>query len=219
METASFDDQIFSDFTGPLSPLGPKAHNQQSGHSIQVMLGMTQHSQSNSVDTMCNTQRLPEVHSLLPGSPKLPDHYKNLDYNNGKIDYNNSTKIGSYSPSASKYDYGTSCKLSHFSSSPKIDYGKTMDYNSNGKLEYSPSSNKLDYEHMQMFQQPVTTGQQQQHQSMDLQMVNGKKKLDEPSTSSSPNSVVTSDATSSGSSKKVDKKKGDPNGIKKKKTR
>lgn len=211
METTTFDDQIFGDFTGPLSPLGPKAHSQQSGHSIQVMLGMSQHPQSG--DTMCNSQRLPEVHSLLPGSPKLADHYKNLDYGNTKMDYNNGSKIGSYSPSSTKYDYGPSCKLSHYSSSPKIiDYGKPMDYNSNGKLEYASPSNKLDYEQMQMFQQP-------QQQPMDVQMVNGKKKPDEPSTTSSPNSVVTSDATSTGSSKKGDKKKGDPNGVKKKKTR
>lgn len=198
MEQPTFDEQIFGDFTGPLSPLGPKPLP-QSGHSIQVMLGMSQ----SSTGDLC-TQRLPEVHNLLPGSPKI-DHYKNMDYSN--------SKIGSYSPS--KYDY-VNGKIDHYSSSsPKMEYGgKSMDYNSNGKMEYSSSPNKIDYEHsISMFQQAG--------QGIDsINTMNGKKKSDEvtiPTTTSSGS--ITTDATSTGGIKKNDKKKGDPNGAKKKKTR
>lgn len=79
METSSFDEQIFSDFTGPISPLGAKQLT-QGGHSIHVMLGMNP---SNSSDM--RNQRLPEVQSLLPGSPKL-NHYKTLDYSEVGVD-------------------------------------------------------------------------------------------------------------------------------------
>lgn len=169
MEPSNFDDQIFSDFAGPLSPLGPKPLQPQSGHSIQVMLGMTSVQPPSSATELC-PQRLPEVHSLLPGSPKL-DHYKTLDYGSAqKVDY--STKLGCYSPSP-KYDYVT-LKLDQYSpgGGHKIDYGKApLDYgpNPNGKIDYSPTSTKMDYDHMQMFSpqpptqvQPVvsqTTGQ------------------------------------------------------------
>lgn len=207
MEPPTFDDQIFGDFSGPLSPLGPKPLT-QSGHSIQVMLGMSQ--SSTSID-LCN-QRLPEVHNLLPGSPKI-DHYKNMDYANSKIDYGN--KIGSYSPTNKYGDYVNGSKLDHYASSPKMEYGKAMDYNTNGKMEYGSSSspNKIDYEHsITMFQQPS-------QQTIDsVNAMNGKKKPDEgvpPTTSGS----ISSDATSTGTAKKNDKKKGDPNGAKKKKTR
>lgn len=203
MEPPSFD-QIFGDFSGPLSPLGPKPIT-QSGHSIQVMLGMSQSSTSD----LCN-QRLPEVHNLLPGSPKI-DHYKNMDYSNSKIDYGG--KMGSYSPT-NKYDY-VNGKLDNYSTSPKMDYGKPLEYNSNGKMEYSTSPNKIDYEHsITMFQQPA--------QPMDtVNSMNGKKKSDDittPTTTTSAGSIST-DATSTGTAKKNDKKKGDPNGAKKKKTR
>lgn len=202
MEPPTFDDQIFGDFSGPLSPLGPKPLN-QSGHSIQVMLGMSQSSTSD----LC-TQRLPEVHNLLPGSPKI-DHYKNMDYSNSKIDYSN--KMGSYSPS-NKYDY-VNGKLDHYSSSPKMEYGKPMDYNSNGKMDYSSSPNKIDYEHsITMFQQPT--------QTMDsVNAMNGKKKEDGTTPTTTSSGSINTDATSSGTAKKNDKKKGDPNGAKKKKTR
>lgn len=204
MEPSSFDDQIFGDFAGPLSPLGAKPLNQQSSHSVQVMLGI---SQSNSAD-MC-TQRLPEVHSLLPGSPKI-DHYKNLDYASNKIDYTN--KMGSYSPT-NKYDY-VNGKIDQYSPSSKLDYSKPMDYNSSSKLEFSTNSNKLEYDHhIQMFQQPS--------QTMESQALNGKKKTDESSSNSTApvSGTASSDPSNSNAAKKTEKKKGDPNGIKKKKTR
>lgn len=198
MENSNFDEQIFGEFGDPISPLGAKPLT-QGGHSIQVMLGMN----SVNPNEMCS-QRLPEVQSLLPGSPKLT-HYKSLDYINNKVDYNG--KMASYSPPS--YLNG---KIDQYSSnSGKIDYGKQMEYNpNNGKLEYI-SSAKIDYEqHMQMYQQPT--------QSMDSPTMNDKKKADEShSMSGSTTPTTISDATST--SKKNEKKKGDINGVKKKKTR
>lgn len=223
METSTFDDHIFGDFAGPLSPLGAKALSQQ-GHSVQVMLGIPQ---SSSAD-MC-TQRLPEVHSLLPGSPKI-NHYKNLDYSNNKIDYSN--KIGSYSPSG-KYDY-VNGKMEQYSPPPKLEYVKTMEYNGGGPVipgkldQYSSGSgSKMDYDHhMQMFQQQQ---QQPPSHSMDANAaLNGKKKNDDPNGCSSSTSSSTpgsgggpmpSDGSNANAAKKTDKKKNDPNGVKKKKTR
>lgn len=220
METSSFDEQIFSDFAGPLSPLGAK-QIQQSGHSIHVMLGMN----SGNSSELCN-QRLPEVQSLLPGSTKLTNHYKSLDYMNNKMDYNG--KMASYSstpppPPPPKYDY-LNGKLDQYSPShlTKIDYIKPMDYNSNAKIDYGNNSNKMDYDqHMQMYQHQ--TQQQQQHQSQPSQSIESssslcdKKKSDDSHSMGSTTPTTTSDATST--SKKNDKKKGDINGVKKKKTR
>lgn len=218
METSSFDEQIFSDFAGPISPLGAKQLT-QGGHSIHVMLGMNP---SNSSD-MCN-QRLPEVQSLLPGSPKL-NHYKTLDYINSKVDYNG--KMNSYSPSPPtssqqppppKYDYlnGKMDQYGAPSHVTKIDYAKPMDYNS--KLEYD--------QQMHMYSQPPSTLPplpQQSHLPQPSQSSMGspssmmdKKKNDDAMGSTTP-TTTSSDATST--SKKNDKKKGDMNGVKKKKTR
>lgn len=215
METSSFDDQIFNDFTGPLSPLGAKQIT-QGGHSIHVMLGMN----STGSPDMCN-QRLPEVQSLLPGSPKLT-HYKALDYMGNKIDYN--TKLASYSPTPPpKYEY-VNGKLDQYSPNhmPKIEY-KPMDYNLNAKMEYGNA--KLEYDpHMQMYQQqppvsvpPTSTHHISTSQSMESPSMNDKKKSDGQCDQSDNQSVSQSDASST--SKKNDKKKGDINGVKKKKTR
>lgn len=199
MENSSFDEQIFGEFAGPISPLGAKQLG-QGGHSIQVMLGMN----SSNGNEMCN-QRLPEVQSLLPGSPKL-SHYKNLEYINNKVDYNG--KMTSYSPPPN-YMNG---KLDQYSpNSNKMDYAKPMEYNSNNvKMEYANNS-KIDYEqHMQMYQQPS--------QSMDSPTMGDKKKgEDSHSMGGSTTPTTISDATST--SKKNEKKKGDVNGVKKKKTR
>lgn len=221
METSSFDEQIFSDFAGPLSPLGAKQLS-QGGHSIHVMLGMNP---ANSSD-LCN-QRLPEVQSLLPGSPKL-NHYKTLDYITNKVDYNG--KMSSYSPSPPtsssqqqtlgppppppKYDYLNGKMMDPYGGPThitKIEYAKPMDY----KMEYDPQ--------MHMYTQPLPPLPQQSHQPQPSQSssmgspssLNDKKKNDDAMGSSTP--TTTSDATST--SKKNDKKKGDMNGVKKKKTR
>lgn len=221
MEPTNFDDQIFGDFGGPLSPLAPKAiQAQNNGHSIHVMLtsaGTPGGGGGQQSSDMCN-QRLPEVHSLLPGSPKL-EHYKNLDYTNGnKLDYGGN-KIGSYSPT-NKYDYVNVKIEQQYNGSPKLDYGKP--------IEYSTNNGKMNYDHIQIYQQ-----QQQSHtvvQSNDQTMNNGmnnlnmKKKTDEMgSPDGGPNGSITSgssDGSNNSSTKKTDnKKKNDPNGIKKKKTR
>lgn len=235
METSSFDEQIFNDFSGPLSPLGAKQIT-QGGHSIHVMLGMNS---TASPSDMCN-QRLPEVQSLLPGSPKLT-HYKTLDYMGNKIDYNAHHKaVASYSPTPPppppKYDY-TNGKLDQYSPNHmnKIDYAKPMDYNLAGKMDYG--GGKLEYDpHMQMYQHSqqqqhhqATVSQQQQpppptsthhistSQPLGSPSMNDKKKADGHCDQSDNQSVSQSDASST--SKKNDKKKGDINGVKKKKTR
>lgn len=206
METSSFDEQIFNDFAGPLSPLGAKQIAQ--GHSIHVMLGMNPSVSSD----MCN-QRLPEVQSLLPDSPKL-NHYKPLDYMGNKSDY--ITKITSYSTtSPPKYEY-VNGKVDQYASNQlnKIEYAKPMEMYGNGKMEYDP--------HMQMYQQTsVSVPSNSNHQittsqSMESASMNDKKK-GESCDQSDNQSVSQSDATST--SKKNDKKKGDINGVKKKKTR
>lgn len=193
MESSSFDEQIFGEFGDPISPLGTKTLT-QGGHSIQVMLGMNPVNPND----MC-TQRLPEVQSLLPGSPKLT-HYKTLDYITNKVDYNG--KLPSYSP-----PHYLNGKMDQYSpNSNKIDYVKT--------IEYNPNNGKIDYEqHLQMYQQ-----HQQPSQSMDSPTMGDKKKNDEShSMSGSTTPTTISDATST--SKKNEKKKGDINGVKKKKTR
>lgn len=207
METTSFDEQIFNDFAGPLSPLGAKQIAQ--GHSIHVMLGMN----SSVSSDMCN-QRLPEVQSLLPDSPKL-NHYKPLDYMGNKSDY--ITKITSYSStSPPKYEY-VNGKVDQYSSNHlnKIEYAKPMEMYGNGKMDY-------DHHMQQMYHQTaltVPTNSNHQitaSQSMESTPMNDKKKGDSCDQSDNQ-SVSQSDATST--SKKNDKKKGDINGVKKKKTR
>lgn len=212
METSSFDEQIFSDFAGPLSPLGAKQIT-QSGHSIHVMLGMN----STGTSDLC-AQRLPEVQSLLPNSPKL-NHYKTLDYMGNKIDYN--TKIASYSPTPPplpppKYDY-LNGKIDQYSSNHlnKIEYGKQMDYNLNAKIDYG--NGKIEYDpHMQIYQQVPANAHSVP--SLPSPSLNDKKKSDNQQSDQNDNqSVSQSDASST--SKKNEKKKGDINGVKKKKTR
>lgn len=188
MESSSFDEQIFGEFGDPISPLGTKTLT-QGGHSIQVMLSMN----SINPNEMC-TQRLPEVQSLLPGSPKLT-HYKTLDYIGNKVDYNG--KLPSYSP-----PHYLNGKMDQYSSSSnKIEYIRNVDFN-NGKVDYE--------QNLQMYQHP------QPSQSMDSPTM-GDKKKGEDSLSGSTTPTTISDATST--SKKNEKKKGDINGIKKKKTR
>lgn len=163
-------------------------------------------------------QRLPDVHQILPGSTNSPkmDHYKMYDVKiestpytpNGKLDYiNGHTKVESYSSSS----------------------GQKLEYTTNG--QYSPNAKIIEYssphnmEHSMMFQQPQPVDGNQQN------IINGtnsnfKRKSDENlnNLSGSPpttvNSISASDASSSMPSKKpAEKKKSDPNGVKKKKTR
>lgn len=221
METSGFDDQMFNEFSsesvGVLNPLGPKAvqhHHPHHHYSVQhhtqtIMIG-------NSNGEINQHQRLPDVHQILPGNSPKMDHYKMYDVKiesspyspNGKIDYiNGSAKVESYSPSSGhKLEYTTN---GQYSSSPKI-----IEYTSTHQMEHS-----------MMFQQPQPVDGNHQN------IINGsnsnfKRKSDENlnNLSGSPpttiNNISPSDATSTMPNKKpVDKKKGDPNGVKKKKTR
>lgn len=222
MESSGFDDQMFTEFSseavGVLSPLGPKAiqhhphhqHHYLQHHTQTIMIG-------NSNGDINQHQRLPDVHQILPGSTNSPkmDHYKMYDVKiespyspNGKLDYTNGNlKVESYSPS----------------SGPKLEYTTNGQYSPNAKIiEYSSSHNME--QHSMMFQQPQPVDGNQQS------IINGtnsnfKRKSDENlnNLSGSPPTTVNispSDASSSMPSKKpVEKKKSDPNGVKKKKTR
>lgn len=234
MEPSGFDDQIFNEFsTGPLSPLGAKAI-QQHPHHIHHYLPSNHHHQAimlGNPNDMHQTQRLPDVHNILPGgSPKM-DHYKNMDYgpsHGGKMEYNVKIESSPYSPnSKNEYMNGNLTKLEQYS--PSNDQ-----YSPNGKIiEYSASpNNKLDYEHIQMFQHPQSLDSSNQ-QNILVNNINGnsnfKRKSNENlsmSGSSTPTTATTTSAspndassTTSANKKPSDKKKNDPNGIKKKKTR
>jgi hypothetical protein len=156
MESSGFDVQIYSEYNGPLSPIGHAKSSmqpQQVGtHSIHVMLGMPagphqqhhqhhhqqshhqlHHNHSTTIDLCAphQHQRLPEVHNLLPGgSPKM-DHYKAMEYNN-KLDYNGKIDSSSYSPNGNscqnKIEYVNGGKLEAYSTNMKMDYNKSLDY-------------------------------------------------------------------------------------------
>lgn len=131
MEHSAFEDQIFSEFSGPLSPLDGKSLTPTSSvmttshgmHSVMLSLppGATVMQHINSGD-LCS-QRLPDCQTLLSaGSPKM-DPYKSStpDYDQ-KMEY--VTKMGCYSPTQ-KYEYltaapngATSHKMDHHQYSP-----------------------------------------------------------------------------------------------------
>lgn len=115
MEHSAFEDGIFSDFGGPLSPLDGKPLTPTSAaltnvshglHSVMLSLppGATVMHPNNSSD-LCS-QRLPDCQTLLSasGSPKM-DPYKSStpDYES-KMEY--VSKMGCYSPTQ-KYEYLT----------------------------------------------------------------------------------------------------------------
>lgn len=222
METSAFDDQMFNEFSseavGVLSPLGPKAiqHHPHSHHHHYVQQHHTIMIGNSNGEINHQHQRLPDVHQILPGNSPKMDHYKMYDVKiestpyspNGKIDYINGTpKVESYSPSS----------------------GQKLEFTTNG--QYSPNAKIIEYtsthnmEHNMMFQQPQPVDGNQQS------IINGtnsnfKRKSDENlnNLSGSPpttiNNISPSDASSTLPNKKpVDKKKNDPNGVKKKKTR
>ncbi|XP_075145391.1 homeobox domain-containing protein reversed polarity [Haematobia irritans] len=110
MEHSAFEDQIFSEFSGPLSPLEGKPLTPTSsamtsvshgGMHSEVMLslppGATVMQHPNS-DTPHEFQRLPDCQTLLStGSPSTPDYDHKMEY---------VTKMGCYSPTQ-KYEYLT----------------------------------------------------------------------------------------------------------------
>lgn len=194
MESSGFEEQIFGEFSGPLSPMGAKAvhHHTNNGHSIQVMLGMS------SAEACAATQRLPDVHQLLPqGKSSLSDHYKTLDtYEKLSEQYGQAN--GKLEPCYSDEYSPTSSKV--------IEYV-------NGKGDYSPT--RLEYADgtaVSVFHQPTMHSPG---------VVSRKKDSNNDGSSASPNATSTSDASSTtGGTKKSEKsKKSDAAGGKKKKTR
>jgi hypothetical protein len=217
MDPSSFEDPMFSEFPtdSVLSPMGPKAiphhfitHHHHHQHHQQHMLGngdINQH------------QRLPDVQQILPGnSPKMDHHYKqSLEYGHVKIE---------------QQQYSPSNKMEFLN-------GNKLEYTTNG--QYSPNAKIIEYttgpagiatnttqhiEHIQMFPQPQPLDGNQQG------IINGegnfKRKSDENlnNLSGSPtpttiNGIGDGSASVSPSKKPIDKKKNDPNGVKKKKTR
>lgn len=200
MESSGFEEQIFGEFSGPLSPIGAKAvvHHTANGHSIQVMLGMPS-------DACQSTQRLPDVHNLLPGSAKtLSDHYKSLDTYD-KLDYQPNGKLVDACYGDEKIvDY----KMEYSPSGSKI-----IEYvNGGGKAEYSPS--RIEYATENVFHQV---------QGMSSSPNRNNNKKSEDGGSSTPNATSTSStdasSTTNGNKKSEKSKKTDANGGKKKKTR
>lgn len=198
------------DAVSVLSPLGPKAIQHHPHHHYVQHQTITI---GNSNGEISQHQRLPDVHQILPNSPKM-DHYKMYDVKiettpyspNGKIDYiNGSSKVESYSSSTGQ----------------KLEYSTNGQYSPNGKIIEYTSGHGI--EHGMMFQQPQSVDSNHQN------IINGtnsnfKRKSDENlnNLSGSPPTTINnvSDASSTMPNKKpVDKKKSDPNGVKKKKTR
>jgi hypothetical protein len=219
METSGFDDQMFNEFSseavGVLSPIGPKAiqhhpnhHHYVQHHTQTIMIG-------NSNGEINSHQRLPDVHQILPGNSPKMDHYKIYDVKmestpyspNGKIEYiNSTTKVEMYSSGSDQ----------------KLEYNGQ--YSPNAKIiEYHPSHN-IEHHNM-MFQQPQPVENNQQN-TINGTNGNFKRKSDENLNNlscSPPTTIInnsTTDSTSALPNKKpIDKKKSDPNGVKKKKTR
>uniref|UniRef100_A0A336LP22 CSON009170 protein n=1 Tax=Culicoides sonorensis TaxID=179676 RepID=A0A336LP22_CULSO len=226
MESQGFDDQIFGEFSGPLSPMGAKAiiahphalahhaHHPTQGHSIQVMLGMSHPGTDLHHHHHQNQQRLPEVQTLLPGSPKL-DHYKTITYDTRTNEYQPN---GQYSPQT-------------------IVNGNKSDYSPQRIHEYSANDGM-----QQVFHQPQNTSSQQ-HQTIitsnspnsgqQIRKLNDNKM--DASGASTPNTTTSStssndnngaSSTTNGNNKSKSssenskgKGKTDSNGVKKKKTR
>lgn len=175
MEHSAFEDGIFSDFAGPLSPLDGKPLTPTSAAMTSVSHGMhsvmlslpsaaTIMHPGNNAD-MC-TQRLPDCQTLLSaGSPKM-DHYKSStpDYE-AKMEY--VTKMGCYSPTQ-KYEYltgatnGSAQKLEHHQQYSPPPPGVT----SNGLQQHHQHKLQMASHHNQHHQpQHHTQHHQPQHQS------------------------------------------------------
>lgn len=216
MEASGFDEAIFNDYSsdtvGILSPHGPKAiqHHPPNSHYMQqhqqaaIMIG-------NANGEINQHQRLPDVHQILPGSsPNYKLYAEVKPYSpNGKLEY---------------ISNGTS------NSSPSA--GQKLEYASATNGQYSPNAKIIEYssphpmdQHTMMFQQPQPVDNNQQN-IMNGANSNFKRKSNEHlnnlsgSPSSNVNGISSTDASGNSPNKKpIDKKKNDPNGVKKKKTR
>lgn len=226
METSGYDDPIFNEFspdTGVLSPMGPKAIQQH--HQYMPHLHHPHHAQTIMIgngELLQQHQRLPEIHQILPGNSPKMDHYKAMEYAQ-------TVKLESSYSSNGKMDYVTT------TGGPKLEYTTNGHYSSSPKLiEYSTTSTQNGIDHIQMFQHPQPVdNNQQQHIINGLNGTNNnfKRKSDEnlnnlssgSPTPSTVNAISVGDATPTSSAspnkKPLDKKKNDPNGVKKKKTR
>ena len=218
---------MFSEFSSDamLTSMAPKAiqHHHFIHHNHHPQTIMMTNGELNQ-----HTTRLPGISEI---HPKNDVHYKTLEYAhiktespsyspNGKIEYLNGsgTKIESYSPNSG----GTA----------KLEYISSGQYSPNAKIiEYQTSlPGQQHIEHIPLYHQATSLDGNQQTL---INEVDGsfKGKSDEnlnnlsgsPTPSTTINSSISpSDAnTPTSPSKKatVDKKKNDPNGVKKKKTR
>lgn len=262
METSAFDDQIFGDFSTPLSPIDKNIAVPQPNGQIHILMGVPSQNSHSPNELQCGgggggSQRLPDVHSLLPGSPKM-DHYKGMDYN--KMDYG---KVGSYSPTHGLQNH----QIMTSGANVQLVNGKMQTYApmnvhqlQSNKIEYvggvgmSNNHPKMDYDPYQGYGQHQTIIPHPSHMDMlggggngpvGGVMVGGgpmngmgvmkrksEESLNNSSGSSTPNPILTSSSngqnecavnpsgtSAGGTPKKSDKKKSDPNGVKKKKTR
>lgn len=243
METSSYDDPMFSEYSSEavLNPMGPKAiphhhfvtsshHHHHHHHAQPIMNGdMNQHT------------RLPgisEIQQVLPSnSPKIDGgHYKTLDYSHVKLETDSFSSNG-------KIDYhngNNAAKLDSYSSPSSGGHQQKLEYTSNG--QYSPSSGKIMEfstvtgqqhieQHIQLYHQPQSLDGNQQTALLNGNDGNFKRKSDENlnnlSGSPTPTTIINSsispsDGSSTASLNKkptLEKKKNDPNGVKKKKTR
>lgn len=213
METSAFDDQIFGDFTTPLSPIDKNiAVPQPNNGQIHILMGVPSQNSHSPNELQCGSnQRLPDVHSLLPGSPKI-DHYKGMDYN--KMDYG---KVGSYSPTHGMHSH----QIMTSGANVQLINGKMQSYapmnvhhsmqSNNNKIEYNSgmASNhaKMDYDPYQGYGQHQTIIAHQSHMEGGVgSMVGGcggalngmtmkrksEESLNNSSGSSTPNTILTS---------------------------
>lgn len=231
METTNFEDPMFSEFSSDamLNPMAPKAiqhhhyvttshhhHHHQHPQTIMMTNGeMNQH-----------TTRLPGISEI---HPKNDGHYKTLDYSHVK------TESPSYSPNGKiEYLNGGATKLESYSSpnsvgSQKLEYISNGQYSPNTKIiEYPTSLSGQHIEHIQLYHHSATLDG---NQSLINEDGNFKGKSEESlnnlSGSPTPTTIINSSISPSDGStptspnKKaaIDKKKNDPNGVKKKKTR
>jgi hypothetical protein len=226
---ANFEDQMFSEYTTEaiISPMPPKAIQ----HSFVTTHHPHHHPQTIMINGDINQQlqRLPDVHQILPGNSPKMDHYKApLEYGNVKMESPYSTKI--------EYINGGMVKLEPYTENPNDPKITEYHVTTNGG-HYSPNSKLMEYttsgsttsqqhieQHIQIFQQPQSIDGNQQN------IINGtdgnfKRKSNE-NLNGSPapvtiNNISSNDgsSTTSPNKKPADKKKNDPNGVKKKKTR
>lgn len=217
METTNFEDPMFSEFPSDamLNSMAPKAI--QHHHFVTTSHHHHHHPQTimmtNANGEMHTTTRLPAISEI---HPKSDGHYKTIEYSHVK------TESPSYSPNGKiEYLNGASTKLESYSNGQ---------YSPNAKIiEYPTSLSGQHIEHIQLYHHASHDGNQQSLINEADGSFKGKSEesLNNLSGSTTPTTIINSSISpSDGSlpispSKKasVEKKKNDPNGVKKKKTR